>query len=193
MYPEKGNISFVMRYLDFFPEHLLQYLFIAEDAAEAPDRILFTFALLDEFARANIDEAFVGYLSVLLTELHFTLLSYRQMLCCNECCGVPIFANTASANCKHCKKSIPLLFNPRILGPVTDETGTTCTGKLVLSQDAWISLLGRGSEELCKMTYEELKYFEARLLFMRVTLCFVWYAEEGEGGMGRLWIWGVKV
>jgi hypothetical protein len=166
---------------------------IAAEAAEAPNRILFTFASLDEFARANINETFTGYLSVLLTELHITLLFRRQMLCCNECCGVPIFANTTSAKCKQCKKSIPLLVNPRILGPVIDETGTIGTGKLVLSQDAWISLLGSGPEDLCKMTREELKYLEARLLFMRVTLCFAWFAEEGEGGMGRLWIWGVKV
>lgn len=107
------------------------------------------------------------------------------MLCCNECCGVPIFANTASTKCKQCKTSTSLLINPRIIGSVIDETGTTGTGKLVLSQDAWISLLGRNPEEL--------KCLEVRLLFMRVTLCFVLFAEEVEGGMGRLWIWGVKV
>ncbi len=181
-----------MTQFDFSTERLLVSI-IAAEAAEAQNRILFTFALLDEFARANMAETFSGYLSVLLTELHIALLSRRRMLCCNECCGVPIFANTTSAKCKQCQKSVPLLVNPRILGPVIDETGTTGTGKLVLSQDAWMSLLGRGAEELCKMTHEELKYLEARLLFMRVTLCFAWFAEEAEVGMGRLWIWGVRV
>jgi hypothetical protein len=166
---------------------------IVEIVSSAQNRILFTFANLDDFARSAPDETFSGYLSVLISELHITLLHRRQMLCCNECCGVPLFSNSTEAKCKQCEKPVTLGINPRILGGVVDETGCTGTGKLILRREAWEQLLGRSAEELCAMGQEGLKYLEARLLWLRVTLCFVWFAEEGEGGMGRLWIWGVKM
>lgn len=166
---------------------------MAEVASRAQNRILFTLSTLDEFARSAPDEMFTGYLSVLITELHITLLHRRQMLCCNECCGVPIYANSTSAKCKHCEQTVALLVNPRILGPVIDETGSTAAGKMVLAKESWEQLLGRSAEELCAMGQDGLKYLESRLLWLRVTLCFVWFAEEGDGGMGRLWIWSVKM
>jgi len=114
------------------------------------------------------------------------------MLCCNGCCGVPIYANSTFSTCKQCQKPATLRLNPKILGPVIDETGSTSTAALVLSEEAWQQLLGASADKLCIMDYEGLKRIESRLLWLRVTLCFGWFAEEGEAEMGRLWIWGVK-
>ena len=111
------------------------------------------------------------------------------MLCCNECCGVAIFANGTSSTCQ---KPVTLRLNPKVLGPVVDETGTASTGALIFSHEAWQQLLGARADRLCAMDYEGLKHLESRLLWLRVTLCFVWFAEQGEAEMGRLWIWDVK-
>ncbi|KAJ9665734.1 hypothetical protein H2201_004219 [Coniosporium apollinis] len=137
-------------------------------------------------------ERFMGYLSVIIMELNITCLHRRNMLMCTECCGVPVYANATSAKCKQCEKETALRINPRMLGPVIDETGTTSTGKLILSSSAWEQLLGRTAEELVASTADVLKYLEQRLLFVRVTLLFGWVAEEGEG-VGRLCIWGVRM
>lgn len=164
-----------------------------EIAKTAENRILFNFADLDSFARSAPQETFFGYLSVLITQLSLILLHRRQMLLCNECCGVPIYANNDAAKCKQCDKTVALKVNPKVLGNIVDETGCVGTGKLVFSDKAWEQLLGRTAGELGRMGVEELKYLEARLLWSRITMCFVWVAEEGEGGMGRLWVWGVTI
>ena len=164
---------------------------LADAASTSLSRILFTFANLDEFARFNPNGKFSGYLSVVITELNLALLHRRQMLCCNECCGVAIYANGTSSTCQQCQKPVTLRLNPKALGPVIDETGTTATGALIFSDEAWQQLLGARDDVLCAMDYEGLKCLESRLLWLRVTLCFVWFAEEGEPEMGRLWIWGV--
>lgn len=74
-----------------------------------------------------------------------------------------------------------------------DETGSTSTGKVLLSIKAWERLLGRSVEDLTKASLEVLKYLECRLLFLRLTLLFAWKADEDEGGFGRLWIWDVRL
>jgi hypothetical protein len=75
---------------------------------------------------------------------------------------------------------------------MVDETGCTTPGKLILSSRAWEHLLGRSIEDLTKTNLEVLKYLECRLLFLRLTLLFAWKAEE-EGGVGRMWIWDVRL
>jgi hypothetical protein len=162
-----------------------------EAMAEAQNQILYTFSDLDEFARAAPKEQYFGYLSVIIVELNIMTLYRRNMLFCSEHCGHPIFANTITAKCKQCGKPVHLGINPRLLGPVADETGCSSTGKLLLSERAWEELLGRTKEELAQSSVELLNYLEQRLLFLRVTLRFAWAAEDGVGGMGRLCIWGV--
>jgi hypothetical protein len=160
--------------------------------AEAQNQILYTFADIDEFARAAPNQHFFGYLSVVIIELNIMTLYRRNMLLCNEHCGHPMFSNTAIANCKQCGKPVSLGINPRLLGPVADETGCSSTGKMLLSETAWEELLGRNKDGLAGSSVEVLKYLEQRLLFLRVTLRFAWAAEEGEGGRGRLCVWGVS-
>ncbi|EON69735.1 hypothetical protein W97_08997 [Coniosporium apollinis CBS 100218] len=178
-----------------FPEGV----FDTEAAEESQVRILYTLADIDEFARTAPGgkssfghQKFMGYLSVIIMELNITSLHRRNMLMCTECCGVPLYANATSAKCKQCDKEIILRINPRLLGPLIDETGTTSTGKLILSAAAWKQLLGRTAQELVASAADILKYLEQRLLFVRVTLLFGWIAEEGEG-VGRLCIWGVRM
>jgi hypothetical protein len=74
-----------------------------------------------------------------------------------------------------------------------DETGCTATGKLILSDRAWTQLLGGPVSELALADTDLLKYMEQRLLFHRVTLLFGWASEQGENGMGRLYIWEISV
>lgn len=78
------------------------------------------------------------------------------------------------------------------LGPVIDETGATSTGSLIFTPEAWEQLLGRSSEDLVKTSVEVLRYLEQRMLFLRVTLLFAW-AAEGDDGVGRIGIWGVRM
>ncbi|KAF2432419.1 hypothetical protein EJ08DRAFT_131912 [Tothia fuscella] len=159
----------------------------------AVNQILYTFADIDEFARAAPSGQFFGYISVVIMELNIMTLYRRNMLLCNEHCGHPIYADTVTTKCKQCDKPVTLNINPKVLGAVVDETGCSTAGKVLLSEQAWAELLGRTKEELVGSNVEVLKYLEQRLLFLRVTLRFAWAAEEGEGGMGRLCIWGVKM
>jgi hypothetical protein len=119
----------------------------------------------------------MGYISVLITEVNITINFKRNMLMSTECCGIPIFANWVTARCKQCEKQVPLRINPRILGPVLDETGQVSSGKLVFSNSAWEQLLGRTSEQLVSSTLEVLKALENRLYFLRVSLGFGWCHE----------------
>jgi hypothetical protein len=128
-------------------------------------------------ARANPKERFMGYISVLITEVNITINFKRNMLMSTECCGIPIFANSVTARCKQCEKQVSLRINPRILGPVLDETGQVSSGKLLFSDVAWEQLLGRTSEQLVSTTLEVLKALEHRLSFLRVSLGFGWCLE----------------
>lgn len=74
------------------------------------------------------------------------------------------------------------------LGPIIDETGTISSGKLVLSDRAWEELLGRSVAQLVATDVEVLRYLEQRLMFLRVTMGFVWGAEDE---IGRLAVWCV--
>ncbi|KAF2104784.1 hypothetical protein NA57DRAFT_29494 [Rhizodiscina lignyota] len=170
-----------------FPQDIFDF----EAALMSPQRVLWTLGDLDEFARAAPGERFMGYLSAIIMELNIVKYERRNMLLCNECCGVPLFANLVSTKCKQCEKQVALRINPRLLGPLIDETGTTTGGKLIVSTRAWEQLLGRTTSELVATSTEELRTIEQRLLFLRVNLVFGWAAEEAEGNVGRLCIWEV--
>lgn len=156
-----------------------------------PVRCLFTIAELDEFARAAPKETFQGYLSVLITEVKLLECWKRRMLCCGECCNMPAYANALATTCKGCDKVVTLRLNPRIVGQVIDETAALGTGKLLFSDRAWEDLLGRGAEDLLKMSEEGVKYLSDRLLFCRVTLLFGWTGDEAVAG-GRICVLGVR-
>jgi hypothetical protein len=162
-------------------------------AAEALNQIFFTYADLDNFARAAPSEKFVGWVNVLLTEVNLSLLHRRDMLLCATHCGIPIYGNTPCAVCKRCSSETDLRINPKVLGPVVDETGCSQGGKLYLSDEAWQELLGVRREALCQMTSEELRSVEQRMLWLRVHMGIAWWAEEMDVGVGRVWVWAVKV
>ncbi|KAF2705896.1 hypothetical protein K504DRAFT_413870, partial [Pleomassaria siparia CBS 279.74] len=177
-----------------FPDGVFNTM--AADTAEI--RILYNLADIDEFARANPKERFMGYVSVLITELNITINFKRNMLMSTECCGIPIFANAVTAKCKQCNKWKPLRINPRIvrvfsptwfqpsthvslqIGPIMDETGQIGSGKFVFSDTAWEQLLGRTAQQLVTSTVEVLERLENRMLFLRVSMGFGWCLEGTE-------------
>ncbi|KAK0616078.1 hypothetical protein B0T17DRAFT_592697 [Bombardia bombarda] len=112
----------------------------AEAAMNGPVRALFTIAEVDEFARNEADEAFTGKLNLLIYDGQIMKNWRRQMLCCFECCGVPLYANKPHATCKNCGSECDLFLNPRIIGLMMDETGCIETGKLIWSERAWTEL-----------------------------------------------------
>ena len=121
-------------------------------------------------------------------ELNIFTLYQRERLFCTECCGVPLFANTAVANCKQCEKDQDLRINPRLVGLLVDETGGITAGKLIWSDDAWWQLLGRTKEELAEGSAELLKYLDCRLLFLKIVVMFGWASEVGKLVVLRLGI-----
>jgi len=154
-------------------------------------RCLFTIAELDEFARAAPTETFQGYLSLLIMEVKLLEYWKRQMLLASECCSMPIYANAMTAKCRGCDKDVTLRLSPRLLGQVIDETAAIGPGKLLLSDRAWKDLLGRDTQALLRMGYEELKYLADRLLFCRVTMLFGWTGDETKAG-GRICVLAVR-
>jgi len=164
-----------------------------ETCLAAPVRVLFTLADLDDFARAAPRETFTGFLSVVILEMQLVLLSRRNMLMCEVCCGVPLFANKVAEKCARCGGVVVLRVNPKVLGMVVDETASVAAGKMVLSREAWEQLLGRTAAELVGCRVETLRCLEQRLLFLRVTFVFAWRADEGEEGVGRLCVGAVRM
>ncbi|KXH54471.1 hypothetical protein CSAL01_00627 [Colletotrichum salicis] len=112
----------------------------AEEAVHGPVRALFTLAEVDDFARADPASDFTGKLNLTILGIDLLGLSRRKMLCCIECCGVPLYANQTSATCKNCLQERSLVLNPRIMGILADETGCVAQGKLVWSDQAWNEL-----------------------------------------------------
>ncbi|KAI4617561.1 uncharacterized protein J4E87_008197 [Alternaria ethzedia] len=178
-------------------EHVNPPFPIADDVVEgfenAAARALYTLADVDDVARSlsskRSKETIAGYLSVIITELNIVTPFKRNMLMSNECCGIPIFANSTQVVCKQCEKLVGLRINPRILGPLLDETGQISSGKLILSDAAWTQLLGRSPEQLVDTRLEVLRYLEQRLLFLRISVGF---ALKLEDEIGRLAVWCVK-
>lgn len=120
-----------------FPDNIWN----AEEAVNGPIRALFTVAEVDEFVRSDSQVEFTGKLSLIIVDMELTSLWQRKMLCCTECCGVPLYANISMATCQNCRSPQHLSFNPRIMGTLVDETGCIEKGKLMWSLDAWKQLL----------------------------------------------------
>jgi hypothetical protein len=78
-------------------------------------RALYTLADIDDFARSNPRENVMGYLSVIITSLDIVTPYKRNMIMCNECCGIAVFANTLHSTCIACEKDVALRINPRIV------------------------------------------------------------------------------
>ena len=146
----------------------------------SPNRIKYTLADIDEFVRAGPIETFMGYFSLHITELQVAKLHLRNMMCSTECCGVPIFANAAQASCKQCDQEVILRPNPRIVGQLSDETGSVNGGKLVWAEEAWKLLLGRSTQELVAEPPQTLKNLEYQMKNVRVTLLMGWSPEVGK-------------
>ncbi|KAL2357179.1 hypothetical protein BJ546DRAFT_1024446 [Cryomyces antarcticus] len=155
-------------------------LFDVDTAVASQVRILYTLADIDQFIRAAPGEIFMGYLSIIILRLNIMTLYRRNMLMCNECCGVPFYTNAIVIKCKQCDKDVPLRINPKVIGSLIDETGCIGPGKLVFSDKAWEQLLGRTAEELVESSANVLEYLEHRLLFLRTTLVFGWSEETGK-------------
>ncbi|KAL8672372.1 MAG: hypothetical protein Q9168_003168 [Polycauliona sp. 1 TL-2023] len=136
---------------------------------------------MQEQNRSFLSQDFMGYLSVLVLELNIMTMQQRGRIFCAECCGVPLYANTVTTICKHCKQIIALSINPRLIGTLIDETGAIRSGKLVFSDEAWEQLLGRSAEELANCDGQLLKYLENRILFLRLTLFFGWSQKDYIG------------
>lgn len=114
------------------------------------------------------------------------------MLLSNECCNIPIYANALTVQCKGCDREVQLRLNPKILGQVIDETGTIAAGKMLLSDQAWRELLGRGPNDLLQLGYDEIKHLSDRLLFCRVSVIFGWTGDESKAG-GRICVLGFRM
>ncbi|KAI9730849.1 MAG: hypothetical protein M1834_005567 [Cirrosporium novae-zelandiae] len=80
----------------------------------AESKLLFRLSDIDSFVRSKPNEIYMGYLSILITELNLVTLSIDGRLLCNECCGMPIYANATSAKCKTCNTEVSLRINPRL-------------------------------------------------------------------------------
>ncbi|KAJ0286316.1 hypothetical protein CBS470a_005924 [Colletotrichum nupharicola] len=174
-----------------------------EVAVHGPIRPLFTFAEVDEFARADPAMDFTGKLCLTVLGLDLLGLYRRKMLCCIECCGVPLYANHSSATCKNCMTEKTLVLNPRVMGILVDETGCIAQGKLVWSEEAWgelffpadvntavaASVVGEADSpaditrpppssskwmDILQMDTARLRLLEEQMLYARFTLTFGW-------------------
>lgn len=170
-----------------FPEDVFDF----ESLKSSQLKIKYTLAELDEFARGAPCKRFMGFMSIVLTELNLSLLQRRNMLMCNECCGVPIYDNVTSTKCKQCNASVDLRVNPGVLGALVDETGTTTCGSIVMSERAWEQLFGRSKRDLIRLNVDALKRIEQRLMFLRLILIFGWTAEQENEKAGRLCVWEI--
>ncbi|KAK0719704.1 hypothetical protein B0H67DRAFT_643026 [Lasiosphaeris hirsuta] len=189
-------------------------LWDAEIAIHGPDRTLFTLADVDDFARDDPAHIFTGKLNLIILGVRIIENWRRNMLCCFECCGVPLYANRLHGMCKNCQTEQSLHLNPRIIGSLADETGTVALGKLIWSDRAWTELFfGTGNysrastsadhvdltagdaqeavgfswQELVALDVNRLRSVEEQLEFSRVTLTFGWSPE-----LGRLCVLGVE-
>ncbi|KAG0652657.1 hypothetical protein D0Z07_0242 [Hyphodiscus hymeniophilus] len=160
---------------------------VIDGAEYGVNRIMFRLAEIDDWVRNNPSHSFTGHVNITIMEMSLVKLRTRGMLLCNECCGVPIYANELEIPCKNCSKSLKLYLNPKIIGMLIDETGCITPGKLLWSERAWEQLLGRTVKEVTEMTNEEIRWLEQRMMFMRMHLVFGW-----EESVGRLAILGMR-
>lgn len=73
-------------------------------------------------------------------------MTKSAVLTCDTCsCGIPLFANSHVATCKHCQTRRKLNLNPRIIGTMVDETGCLEKAKLAWNPQAWMELIFPGA------------------------------------------------
>ncbi|KAG9246758.1 hypothetical protein BJ878DRAFT_455587 [Calycina marina] len=149
--------------------------------------ILFTLAGLDEWVRVEPRRVFTGHINVTIMEMSLVTKHYQNMLMCSQCCGVPVYANTRMTTCRNCSKLLTLALNPRIVGMLLDEAGCIGGGKLLWSERAWEQLLGRSVEEVTKMTTDEIRLLEQRMVYLRMHLVVGW-----EESVGKLAVLGMR-
>ncbi|KAJ2975926.1 hypothetical protein NUW58_g8222 [Xylaria curta] len=177
-----------------------------QSAMYGPNRTLYTLAELEDQAR-NRDPAsnFTGKLSVVVYEMNLMEHWRRCTTYCNECCGIPLYANKPTAICKNCDSQRDLSLNPRVLGSFLDESGMIIGQKLIWNDEAWNQFLfGLPIEEttasheqanptqqswkdIATFNTDSMRDLEMQLLYSRVTLTFGWSTE-----LGRLCILGVE-
>ncbi|KAK4177849.1 hypothetical protein QBC36DRAFT_370512 [Triangularia setosa] len=112
-----------------------------EAAIHGPNQALFTLADIDECVRDVPETVFTGKLNLLIAGVSIMEQCRKRQLCCFECCNIPLYSHNATATCKNCLTPHELSLNPKIIGPLTDETGSVAQGKLVWSNRAWTELL----------------------------------------------------
>jgi len=105
-------------------------------------------------------------------------------------CGVPIYANTYRTTCRNCSSLHTLSINPHIIGTLLDETGCVGAGKLLWSERAWETLLGRCVEDVTMMTTNEIRLLEQRMMYMRVHLVVGWEESIGKLAVLGMRAWG---
>ncbi|KAK4645496.1 hypothetical protein QC761_201950 [Podospora bellae-mahoneyi] len=110
-------------------------------AIHGPGRTLYTLADIDEYVREVPEVVFTGKLNLLITGVSIVEQCRKRQLCCFECCNIPLYSHNANATCKNCLKTHELSLNPKIIGSLTDETGSVAAGKLIWSDRAWTELL----------------------------------------------------
>ena len=134
----------------------------------------------------------MGFLSVVVLDVQVSLFRMRNMLFCDECCGIPIYSNTPYGICKQCQMTWTLRLNPRIIGLIVDGTGSIVPGKLLFTSEAWRDLLGHSEEELAGMDVHSMKYLEQRMCGSRVSLIFGWAGPKSEETGKKLCILGAR-
>ncbi|KAK9426161.1 hypothetical protein SUNI508_12522 [Seiridium unicorne] len=156
-------------------------------------RELFTISEVDENVRQDTKRDFVGKLNIVILEMHLTAILRKGMLCCTECCNIPLYANKPLAMCKNCGSQRELSLNPRVLGALIDESGTLTAAKLAWKDTVWTQLFFAevqnaqdidtdGFPNLVEQSWEDLtaldtitlKDIEEQMIYSRVTLTFGW-------------------
>jgi hypothetical protein len=93
---------------------------------------------------------------------------------------MPIYANEPTSKCQTCDKELNLRLNPKIIGPLVDETGNIASGKLLWSDKAWEDLFGRTASELVSERGQIISLLEQRMKYMRITMVFGWSEDVGK-------------
>ncbi|KAF2137515.1 uncharacterized protein K452DRAFT_196077, partial [Aplosporella prunicola CBS 121167] len=147
-----------------------------------PPLPLHSLADLHAVARAYPLRPSLAYASLLLPSPELTALHRRGALAIGICprCSLTLRANALEASCLRCtapaipsstaSTAVPLRLNPRILGPLVDETGALEPGAPAVADEAWAQLLGRKVEEVVRMKGDELRALEERIAWVRVTV-----------------------
>jgi hypothetical protein len=71
---------------------------------------------------------------------------------------------------------------------LADETGCIEQGKLLWSPQAWEQLFGRSVDIIAALSIDEARWFEERMMFLRMHLVVGW-----EENIGRLTVLAMKM